>query len=57
MALGAGSVTPLQLAAAYGVFANGGFSVKPYLIDKVYDKDGRLLMQASPQKAGATRHA
>jgi len=51
MALGAGSVTPLQMAAAYGVFANGGFSVKPYLIDKVYDKDGRLLMQASPQTA------
>ncbi|WP_018076893.1 penicillin-binding protein 1A [Thiobacillus denitrificans] len=52
MALGAGSVTPLQMAAAYGVFANGGFGVKPYLIDKVYDKDGRLLMQASPQQAG-----
>lgn len=52
MALGAGSVTPLQLAAAYGVFANGGYGVKPYLIDKVYDKDGRLLMQASPQLAG-----
>ncbi|OZA26923.1 MAG: penicillin-binding protein [Hydrogenophilales bacterium 17-64-11] len=52
MALGAGSVTPLQMAAAYGVFANGGFGVKPYLIDKVYDKDGRLLMQASPQHAG-----
>ena len=54
MALGAGSVTPLQLAAAYGVFANGGYSVNPYLIDKVYDKDGRLLMQSSPQKAGST---
>ncbi len=54
MALGAGSVTPLQMAAAYGVFANGGFGVKPYLIDKVYDKDGRLLMQASPQKAGVS---
>ncbi len=54
MALGAGSVTPLQLAAAYGVFANGGFSVNPYLIDKVYDKDGRLLMQASPKKAGTS---
>ncbi|MDP2031687.1 MAG: penicillin-binding protein 1A [Thiobacillus sp.] len=52
MALGAGSVTPLQLAAAYGVFANGGFSVKPYLIDRVTDKDGRLLMQASPQRVG-----
>ena len=52
MALGAGSVTPLQLTAAYGVFANGGYGVTPYLIDKVYDKDGRLLMQSSPQKAG-----
>jgi penicillin-binding protein 1A len=40
------------MAAAYGVFANGGFGVKPYLIDKVYDKDGRLLMQATPQKVG-----
>ena len=54
MALGAGSVTPLQLAAAYGVFANGGFRVNPYLIDKVYDKDGRLLMQSSPQQAGVS---
>ena len=52
MALGAGSVTPLQMAAAYGVFANGGYSVKPYLIDKVYDKNGRVLMQASPQRVG-----
>ena len=52
MALGAGSVTPLQMAAAYGVFANGGFSIKPYLIENVTDKDGRLLMQASPQKVG-----
>jgi penicillin-binding protein 1A len=52
MALGAGSVTPLQLASAYGVFANGGFGVKPYLIDKVYDKNGQLLMQASPQRVG-----
>ncbi len=52
MALGAGSVTPLQMAAAYSVFANGGFGVNPYLIDKVFDKDGRLLMQASPQQVG-----
>ena len=53
MALGAGSVTPLQLASAYGVFANGGFGVKPYLIEKVYDGNNHLLMQASPQRAGA----
>jgi penicillin-binding protein 1A len=51
MALGAGGVTPLQLAAGYGVFANGGFGVRPYLIDKVYDKDGRLIMQASIQQS------
>ena len=54
MALGAGSVTPLQLAAAYGVFANGGFSVNPYLIDKVFDKNGRLLMQANPRQIGGS---
>ena len=54
MALGAGGVTPLQMAAAYGVFANGGYGVNPYLIDKVYDKDGRLLMQAQPQHAGSS---
>ncbi len=52
MALGAGSVTPLQMASAYGVFANGGFGVKPYLIEKVYDGNGRLLMQVSPQRVG-----
>jgi penicillin-binding protein 1A len=52
MALGAGSVTPLQMAAAYSVFANGGFSVRPFLIDKVYDKDGQLLMKASQPQAG-----
>ncbi|MGK2953080.1 MAG: penicillin-binding protein 1A [Thiobacillus sp.] len=54
MALGAGSVTPLQMAAAYGVLANGGFSVNPYLIDKVFDKSGRLLMQANPQQVGVS---
>jgi penicillin-binding protein 1A len=53
MALGAGSVTPLQMASAYSVFANGGFGIRPYLIDQVTDKDGRVLMQASPQQAGA----
>ena len=53
MALGAGGVTPLQMAAAYSVFANGGFGVNPYLIDKVYDNRGRVVMQASPQRAGS----
>jgi penicillin-binding protein 1A len=52
MALGAGAVTPLQLATGYGVFANGGFRVEPYLISKVIDAKGNVLFDATPQKAG-----
>ncbi|MFM2034344.1 MAG: hypothetical protein RJA32_979, partial [Pseudomonadota bacterium] len=52
MALGAGSVTPLELATGYGVFANGGFRVEPYLISKVIDAKGNVLFEATPQKAG-----
>ncbi len=43
MALGAGSVTPMQMAAAYSVFANGGYRVNPYLITRVSDHKGRVL--------------
>lgn len=49
MALGAGTVTPLQMASAYGVFANGGYRLNPYLISKVTDARGRLLNEAKPQ--------
>ncbi|MBU3585330.1 penicillin-binding protein 1A [Polynucleobacter sp. AM-26B4] len=52
MALGAGSVTPLELATGYGVFANGGYRVEPYLISKVIDAKGNVLFEATPQKAG-----
>ncbi|MEO0048466.1 MAG: hypothetical protein RLZZ410_1425 [Pseudomonadota bacterium] len=52
MALGAGSVTPLQLATGYGVFANGGYRVEPYLISKVLDAKGNVLFEATPQKSG-----
>lgn len=52
MALGAGSVTPLQMAAAYSVFANGGYRTKPYFIDRILDVRGKLLAQAKPVKAG-----
>lgn len=43
MALGAGSVTPMQMATAYGVFANGGYRVNPVLISRVTDARGKLL--------------
>ena len=51
MALGAGSVTPLQMAAAYSVFANGGYRVDPYLIDKMIDAKGVVLFEAKPTYA------
>ena len=57
MALGAGSVTPLQMASAYSVFANGGYRVDPFLINKMTDSKGVVLFEAKPTHAGedATR--
>jgi len=46
MALGTGAVTPLQMAGAYAVFANGGYKITPYLIAKIEDANGSVLMQA-----------
>ncbi|MBC3873894.1 penicillin-binding protein 1A [Undibacterium flavidum] len=46
LALGTGSVTPLQLASAYAVFANGGYQIKPWLIQKVIDGKGAVLFDA-----------
>jgi penicillin-binding protein 1A len=46
MALGAGSVTPIQMASAYSVFANGGFRVNPWIITKITEQKGRVLMEA-----------
>jgi penicillin-binding protein 1A len=54
MALGAGSVTPWQMAGAYSVFANGGYRVKPYLIGKIVDSTGKVIEQAKPVIAGST---
>jgi penicillin-binding protein 1A len=52
LALGAGSVTPWQMARAYGVFANGGYRVDPYLIARIVDDRGNLLAEAQPVTAG-----
>jgi penicillin-binding protein 1A len=53
MGLGAGAATPLQMAVAYSVFANGGYRVAPYLIEKITDSRGNTLSQAKPVIAGA----
>ncbi|MET0209529.1 MAG: penicillin-binding protein 1A [Burkholderiaceae bacterium] len=48
MALGTGSVTPLQMASAYSVFANGGYRVNPILVTKITDDKGRIVTQVEP---------
>ncbi|MDH4188889.1 MAG: penicillin-binding protein 1A [Betaproteobacteria bacterium] len=52
MALGAGSVTQWQMVRAYAVFANGGYLIQPYFIQRVLDDRGNALAAASPQRAG-----
>jgi penicillin-binding protein 1A len=52
MALGAGSVTPWQMARAYTVFATGGYRVDPYIIQRIVDDRGNLLAEAQPVPAG-----
>jgi penicillin-binding protein 1A len=51
LALGAGAVTPLQMAGAYAVFANGGYKINPYIISKITDTNGKVLSQATPDTA------
>jgi len=48
LALGTGTVSPLEMAVAYAVFANGGFKVSPYLIDRVLDNQGASIYQSHP---------
>ncbi|SEL74801.1 penicillin-binding protein 1A [Roseateles sp. YR242] len=57
MALGAGSVTPMQMAQAYSVFANGGYRVGPALIQRITDHQGRQLYQAVPKTPDESQRA
>ena len=56
MALGAGSVTPMQMAVGYSVFANGGYRVNPYLIARVTDHKGRIISETpTPELSESNR--
>lgn len=66
LALGSASLTPLELVTGYAVFANGGYLVEPYLVEKVLDEENRLVYQhqsilacrdcTADQPAAATEH-
>ena len=48
LALGTANSTPLQLATAYSVFANGGYRVEPYIIERIENNQGQVVYQADP---------
>jgi len=48
MALGTASVSPIMMARAYAVFANGGFLINPYFLDRIDDRDGKQVYKAQP---------
>jgi penicillin-binding protein 1A len=52
LALGAGTVTPWQMVGAISVFANGGYRIDPYIIDRITDGSGHVLAQAHPARSG-----
>ena len=52
MALGSGAVTPMQMAAGYAIFANGGYQISPYFITRIEDDKGNILDQIQPTIAG-----
>ena len=57
MALGAGSVTPMQMATAYAVFANGGHRVNPWLVARISDQKGKTLVEIKPPVLNASTQA
>ncbi len=57
MALGAGSVTPLQMADAYAVFANGGYRVNPLIITRITDARGNAIVRTEPTPLDASMRA
>jgi penicillin-binding protein 1A len=48
LALGSANVTLLELTSAYGVFAAQGYRAEPFLITRIFDRDGNLLEEVEP---------
>jgi penicillin-binding protein 1A len=50
LSLGTAELTPLEMATGYAVFANGGYLVKPYIIDRIEDYNGQVVLKTEPPK-------
>ena len=51
LALGSASLTPLEVVTGFATFANGGFLVEPYFVDRIEDSFGHVVYQANPALA------
>lgn len=49
LALGTATVSPIDLTAAYTVFANGGYKIRPFFIDHITNENGDKIYQANPE--------
>ncbi|TCS38221.1 penicillin-binding protein 1A [Reinekea marinisedimentorum] len=49
LVLGSTAMSPLKVATGYAVFANGGYQVEPYFIQRIEDKSGNILFEATPK--------
>ena len=51
LSLGSHALTPMTVARGYTIFANGGYLVQPYILDKIIDRDGNIIFEANPETA------
>jgi penicillin-binding protein 1A len=51
LSLGSHALTPMTIARGYTIFANGGYLVEPYILDKIIDRDGNIIFEATPDTA------
>lgn len=54
LALGTATLTPMEIATGWTTFANGGHKIQPYLIQRIEDREGKVIFQANPPRVGAT---
>ncbi|WP_372242031.1 penicillin-binding protein 1A [Pseudomonas sp. Fl4BN1] len=48
LALGTATLTPMEIATGWSTFANGGYKISPYIIDKIESRNGEMLFSANP---------
>ncbi len=57
LALGTATLTPMEIATGWTTFANGGHKIQPYLIERIEDREGKVIFQANPPRVGVTEQA